>query len=79
MIWEQIKGLKPEAFKRLCGARPETFAEMATVIRQHETRKCKAGRPAKLSVEDLLLLTLSYWREYRTFFSVPVRFRPGSV
>jgi hypothetical protein len=28
----------------------------------------KTGRPPKLSVEDQVLLTLEYWREYRTFF-----------
>jgi hypothetical protein len=28
----------------------------------------KAGRPPKLSVEDQVLLTLEYWREYRTLF-----------
>jgi hypothetical protein len=26
------------------------------------------GRPAKLAVEDQVLLTLEYWREYRTLF-----------
>lgn len=25
MIYEQVKHLKPEDFKRLCGVRPETF------------------------------------------------------
>jgi hypothetical protein len=28
------------------------------------------GRPQKLSLEDQLLLTLSYWREYRTQFHI---------
>jgi hypothetical protein len=28
----------------------------------------KSGRPPKLTVEDQVLLTLEYWREYRTLF-----------
>ncbi|WP_197710996.1 helix-turn-helix domain-containing protein, partial [Acinetobacter baumannii] len=28
------------------------------------------GRPPKLSIEDQILLGLSYWREYRTLFHV---------
>ncbi|WP_228146066.1 helix-turn-helix domain-containing protein [Acinetobacter sp. ANC 4558] len=28
------------------------------------------GRPTKLSIEDQILLCLSYWREYRTLFHV---------
>ena len=32
--------------------------------------KQKPGRPSKLSLEDQLLLTLEYWREYRTYFHV---------
>ncbi|WP_307001150.1 transposase family protein [Acinetobacter baylyi] len=28
------------------------------------------GRPPKLSLEDQILLCLSYWREYRTLFHV---------
>ncbi len=28
------------------------------------------GRPSKLSIEDQILLYLSYWREYRTLFYV---------
>jgi hypothetical protein len=30
MTYEQVQDLKPDAFKRLCGVRPETFA--ATIL-----------------------------------------------
>ena len=32
------------------------------------------GRPTKLAIEDQLLLTLSYWREYRTLFHTAMSF-----
>jgi len=68
MTYEQVKSLKPEAFKRLCGVRPETFIQMLSVLEQKAQQKLKAGRPLKMSLPDRLLMTLQYWREYRTYF-----------
>jgi len=70
MTYEQIKDLKPEAFKRACGVQPQTFEQMLHVLREHVQRKLKPGRPTKLSLENQLLLTLQYWREYRTYFHI---------
>jgi hypothetical protein len=41
---------------------------MVEVIAVHEAQKTKGGRPRRLSVEDQVLLTLEFWREYRTHF-----------
>ncbi|MEH1906852.1 IS5 family transposase [Nostoc sp.] len=70
MTYEQVKILKPEDFKRLCGVRPETFNQMLKIVRSQKETKQKTGRPAKLSMEDQLLMTLEYWREYRTYFHI---------
>ncbi|WP_413773936.1 helix-turn-helix domain-containing protein [Nostoc sp. MG11] len=35
-----------------------------------ENRKQKTGRLGKLSLEEQLLMTLEYWREYRTYFHI---------
>jgi hypothetical protein len=70
MIYEQVKALKAEEFKRLCGVRAETFKEMVEVVREHSEQKKKPGRPSKLGSEDQVLLTLEYWREYRTYFHI---------
>lgn len=40
---------------------------MVEQLRMHHPAK---GRSPKLSVEDQVLLCLSYWREYRTLFHV---------
>lgn len=58
MTYEQVKNLKPELFKRLCGVRPETFAQMVTVVQQQATQKRKPGRPSKVSIPDQVLMTL---------------------
>jgi len=65
MRYETIRKLPPEGFKRLTGVRPETFEIMLEVWAEHVRI---FGRPRKLSLADHLLLTLLYWREYRTQF-----------
>ena len=69
MTYEQVKYLKPAEFKRLCGVRKETFEQMVSVLRTAEQQK-QPGRPSKLSLEDQVLMTLEYLREYRTYFHI---------
>jgi hypothetical protein len=69
MSYERIKDLRPADFKRYCGVEPETFRRMVEVVSKRLTKtRRRMGRPPKLSVEDQVLLTLEYWREYRTLF-----------
>jgi hypothetical protein len=69
MSYEQIKDLRPALFKRYCGVKPDTFQRMVEVVADHLSKtRVKTGRPPKLSLEDQVLMTLEYWREYRTFF-----------
>jgi hypothetical protein len=68
MTYEQVKTLKPTEFKRVCGVYPDTFKDMVTVLKAEKVWQKKTGRPSKLSTEDQLLITLEYWREYRTYF-----------
>ena len=70
MTYEQVKDLKPSAFKRRCGVQPETFKQMVELLHPHLDRTGKRGGQAKLRVEDQLLLVLEYWREYRTQFHI---------
>src|SRR5512145_3105016 len=67
MRYETIEHLKDMDFKRLTGVKRETFAQMLRVV---ETRLGHFGRPPKLSRADQLLMTLMYWREYRTEFHI---------
>jgi len=43
---------------------------MVEIVSQHEGQKKKSGRPGKASLEDQVLMTLEYWREYRTYFHI---------
>ncbi len=70
MVYEKLKNLKAEEFKRFCGIKPETFDQMVKLVDQDEKLKKKTGRPAKLSLENQVLMTLEYLREYRTYFHI---------
>ena len=72
MSYEQVKNLESTEFKRLCGVTPATFQEMVKVVAAEKVLAKKSGRPSKLSFEDQVLMTLEYWREYRTYFHMGV-------
>ena len=59
--------LSDTQFKRYTGISWSTFYLMVEQLQKHVSAK---GRPPKLSLEDQVLLCLSYWREYRTLFHV---------
>lgn len=67
MRYEKAKALKEQDFKRLCGVKKETFSLMCEVVKEVLSRETR-GRKSVLAAEDQVLLTLSYWREYRTMF-----------
>jgi len=71
MRYEQVRNLKSDDFRRLTGVKKETFSVMVSVLSEAELNKMlKGGRPHKLALEDRLLMTLEYLREYRTYFHV---------
>lgn len=67
MHYDNIRHHRPADFKRLTGVRPEVFQQMLAAVEQHLR---EFGRPCTLSRADQLLLTLMYWREYRTQFHI---------
>ena len=58
-------------FLRLTGVKREVFEMMVAVVSQKQRA---FGRPRKLSVDDQVLLSLCYWREYRSQFHVASSF-----
>lgn len=69
--YDYIKGLGDEDFRRLTGVKRATFKRMILLLLDAEkVQKKKSGRSNKLSMEDRLLLTLEYLREYRTYFHI---------
>lgn len=71
MKYEGVGGLKDEQFRRLTGVKRSTFEKMAGILKEaNKIKKSKGGRSNKLSIEDMLLMTLEYLREYRTYFHI---------
>ena len=71
MRYETVQALKDEEFKRSTGVQRSTFEKMLKVV---EAGLRDFGRPPKLGRADQLLLTLMYWREYRTEFHIGLSF-----
>ena len=66
-IYEKSHKLSDSEFKRLIGVQRETFEEMLQILRKaytyiHQSR----GRKSKLSLEEMLFVTLKYLRQYPT-------------
>src|SRR5664280_585681 len=71
MRYETVKELKDTDFKRSTGVSRELFEKMLAVL-QKEMHDF--GRPPKLARTDQLLMTLMYWREYRTEFHIGITY-----
>ena len=67
MKYLDSKKLSDSQFKRYTGISRSTFSLM---VEQMQMQISPKGRPAKLCIEDQVLLCLSYWREYRTLFHI---------
>ena len=67
----ELQSLSPEQFRRLTGVKRKTFEEMILILLEEQNKRYrKAGRKGLLSLEDKLLMTLEYLREYRTYFHI---------
>ncbi|HHK7134829.1 TPA: IS5/IS1182 family transposase, partial [Streptococcus pneumoniae] len=66
MNYEGSKQLTDARFKCLVGVQCTTFEEMLAVLKTaYQLKHAKGVRKPKLSLEDLLMATLHYVREYR--------------
>jgi Helix-turn-helix of DDE superfamily endonuclease len=67
--YEAVNKLSSIEFRRLTGVRKTTFLKMITVVKEVENKRTsRRGKPSHLSIEDRLMMTLEYLREYRTYF-----------
>ena len=71
MKYENIKTYSDEKFRRITGVKRMTFEKMLEILRpSKEKLTTKGGPKPKLCLEDMLLSTLEYLREYRTYAHV---------
>ena len=68
MKYEIIREYSNTKFRRITGVKRATFEKMVEILRKGYAEKHRRrGRTPKLSIENLLLAALEYWREYRTY------------
>ena len=73
--YRRAKKLKDEAFKLLVGVSKKTAEEMKDKLQEaYNAKHQRRGRHSKLPVEDMLMLTLEYWRQYPTLFELGFEF-----
>ena len=75
MFWKNVKKYTKEDFKRSTGVERKTFKLMVKEVRNHDKKVVKKkgnkrSHPFTLCVEDQLLMTLMYYREYRTQYHI---------
>jgi hypothetical protein len=66
---ERIGKMPTNKYKEIFGVEKHVFDRLLRLLEVADTyqRKSSAGRKGKLSVLDKLVITLMYWREYRTY------------
>ena len=68
MKYEKIAEYSNTRFRRIAVVKRATYDNMVEILRKGYAEKHRRrGRTPKLSIEDLLLATLEYLREYRTY------------
>ena len=68
---KEVEEMPEDIFRRLMGVRKRTFVEMVSVLQTAEAqRKARGGKPNHLTVATRLVMTLEYWREYRTYLQI---------
>ena len=70
MEYNKARKLSANRFKRLTGVQKRTFKQMVELVKNEEKKKKKPGCPCKLRIEDQVLMTLQYLREYRTQYHI---------
>jgi len=78
--YEKTQRLNDTDFKQIIGVKRETFAEMLKVLavayaKKHE----KGGKRPKLTIEEQLLMTLKYLRQYVTQKELAYEYEVGEA
>ena len=75
---ERIKNLAEDQYKELLGVDKSTFDKMYSILLADYTKLHEqGGKPPTLTVLDKLVITLGYWREYRTYRNIAFDYGVG--
>lgn len=75
MIYEKIKKLNEAKFYRHTGVHTKEFNKYLEYLKEFKKKKAHlGGAPNKLLMEDMLIMTLKYWKEYPTFSQMSITY-----
>ncbi len=78
--YKKINKLSDKDFKQIIGVKKETFNIMVEILKSAYIQKHKkGGRNRKLTIEDQLLMTLKYLRQYVTQKELAFEFEVGEA
>jgi hypothetical protein len=78
--YEKALKLSDENFKQVIGVKKETFEVMVEILTlAYQAKHKRRGRHAKLSIQDMLFMTLKYWRQYVTQLELSIEFQVGEA
>ena len=78
--YEKAMALKEKDFKQIIGVRKETYEEMLEEVRIAYAEKHKRrGRHSSLPLEDILFMTIKYWRQYVTQKELAFEYEVGEA
>ncbi|MCL2291589.1 MAG: transposase family protein [Nitrososphaerota archaeon] len=78
--YETALKLNEQEFKQTIGVKKETFNTMIeTLTLAYQAKHKRRGRHAKLSIQDMLFMTLKYWRQHVTQLELSREFQVGEA
>lgn len=70
----EISKLKESEFQRYTGIKRKTYNKMLEIVTEaHRIARTKGGVKSKFSIEQMLLITIEYWKSNYTYFSLGVK------
>jgi hypothetical protein len=73
--YEKVNRLNNKEFKRVVGVTKDTFKLMLEVVdNYYRSQRYKGGVKKKLIIEDQILMTLEYYRHYRTYKEIGIEY-----
>jgi hypothetical protein len=79
-LFDKNMNLSDKKFKQIIGVRKDTFKEMLDVLSVAYAEKHKRrGRHSKLCIDEILFMTLRYWRDYVTQLVLAHDFEVGEA
>lgn len=73
--WSKVRNKPSQEFRRIVGVKKKTFYFLINKLKPDWLKKRRSGGPIpKLKLEDQLLLTLSYLRNYTTYLETGAKF-----